>query len=145
MAEQFSQFMNKALGKNQDTAGIQFWASPERTGWLMKQGELIKTWRRRWFVLKQGKIFWFSSDRVTQDSVPRGIIDVNRCLSIKGAEDIVNRPHAFEISTADTSMFFIADTDKEKEDWINAVGRAIVRHSRSMLDQDQIDYNTAQR
>lgn len=28
------------------------------------------------------------------------------------------------------SMFFIADTDKEKEDWINAIGRAIVKHSR---------------
>lgn len=38
-------------------------------------------------------------------------------------------------------MFFVADTDKEKEDWINAVGRAIVRHSRSMTD-DQVDYTS---
>ena len=37
---------------------------------------------------------------------------VNRCLSIKGAEDILNKPHAFEVSTTDDSMFFIADTDK---------------------------------
>ena len=116
-------------------------------------------------------------------------LQVNRCLSIKGAEDILNKPHAFEVSTTDDSMFFIADTDKvgttyaalllhfmvshlhslscvrskkeavcakdrtvarasrvcsrsyqlsmcclccdqEKEDWINAVGRAIVRHSK---------------
>src|SRR5579875_3312549 len=35
---------------------------------------------------------------------------VNRCLSIKGAEDILNKPHAFEVSTTDDSMFFIADT-----------------------------------
>jgi len=28
-------------------------------------GEYIKTWRRRWFVLKQGKIFWFKSDIIT--------------------------------------------------------------------------------
>lgn len=47
-----------------------------------------------------------------QDSVPRGIIEVSQCLSIKGAEDTINRPHAFEISTADASMFFIADSDK---------------------------------
>ena len=87
---------------------------------------------------------------------------VNRCLSIKGAEDVLNKPHAFEITTVDSNYFFIADTDKvllrlawemvsmqhcgrcqwltlpaadltvlqEKEDWINAVGRAIVRHSK---------------
>jgi hypothetical protein len=55
---------------------------------------------------------------------------VKKCLSIKGAEDTINKPHAFEISTTDDNMFFIADSDKEKEDWINAVGRAIVKHSR---------------
>jgi hypothetical protein len=30
----------------------------------------------RWFVLKQGKVFWFKSDAVTQESVPRGVIEV---------------------------------------------------------------------
>eukprot|EP00877_Chromochloris_zofingiensis_P002787 jgi/Chrzof1/12509/Cz06g36250.t1 len=119
---------------------VEFWHNPERAGWLMKQGEYIKTWRRRWFVLKQGKIFWFKSDVVTPDSVPRGVIEVKKCLSIKGAEDAINKPHAFEISTTEDNMFFIADSDKDKEDWINAVGRAIVKHSRSLLDNDQADY-----
>lgn len=135
-----SQLLNQVLGKNQDTGGVEYWSNPERAGWLMKQGELIKTWRRRWVVLKNGKLFWFKTDIVTQTTAPRGIIEVNRCLSIKGAEDTINKPHAFEISTSDVNMFFIADTDKEKEDWINAVGRAIVRHSKSMLDRDQVDY-----
>jgi hypothetical protein len=47
-----------------------------------------------------------------QDSIPRGVIEVNRCLSIKGAEDAINKPHAFEISTTEDSMFFVADSDK---------------------------------
>ena len=35
-----SQLFNKVLGRNtqQDVCGIQFWSSPERCGWLMKQG-----------------------------------------------------------------------------------------------------------
>ena len=41
-------------------------------------------------------------------------VQVRRCLSIKGAEDLLNKPHAFEISTTDDSMFFIADTDKAR-------------------------------
>ncbi len=32
--------------------------------------------RFRWFVMKQGKIFWFKSDVLTPDSIPRGVIDV---------------------------------------------------------------------
>lgn len=74
-----------------------------------------------------------------QDSVPRGVIEVgicftppqgkfarayaasmlytlpvqvNRCLSIKGAEDAINKPYAFEISTTDSNMYFVADKDK---------------------------------
>lgn len=75
-----------------------------------------------------------------QNTEPRGIIEVNKCLSIKGAEDAINKPFAFEISTTDSNMYFVADSDKEKEDWINAVGRAIVRHSKSVLDNEQLDY-----
>lgn len=37
---------------------------------------------------------------------------MNNCLSIKGAEDALNKPHAFEITTSDDRMFFIADSDK---------------------------------
>ncbi|KAI8464766.1 MAG: PH-domain-containing protein [Monoraphidium minutum] len=134
--------MAALFGARKVETDVEFWHNPDRSGWLMKQGEYIKTWRRRWFVLKQGKIFWFKSDVVTPDSVPRGVIEVKKCLSIKGAEDTINKPHAFEISTTDDNMFFIADSDKEKEDWINAVGRAIVKHSRSLLDNDQADYTT---
>jgi hypothetical protein len=129
-------------GQKPHYGGVEYWHSPERCGWLNKQGEFIKTWRRRWFILKQGKIFWFMSDAVTQETIPRGVIDINKCLSIKGAEDTINKPFAFEVSTNSDSMFFIAETEKEKEDWINAVGRAIVKHSRSLLENDRGDYTS---
>ncbi|KAL1197009.1 Pleckstrin homology domain-containing protein 1 [Cardamine amara subsp. amara] len=57
-----------------DYGGVEFWSNPERTGWLTKQGEYIKTWRRRWFVLKQGKLFWFKDSDVTRISRPRGVV-----------------------------------------------------------------------
>lgn len=40
------------------------------------------------------------------------LTQVNKCLSIKGAEDSINKPNSFEISTMDSSQFFIADSDK---------------------------------
>lgn len=49
-----------------------------------------------------------------QDSVPRGVIDMARCLSIKGAEDLINKPYAFEIATQYDSMYYLADNDKAR-------------------------------
>eukprot|EP00245_Coleochaete_scutata_P016507 TRINITY_DN7734_c1_g1_i1.p1 TRINITY_DN7734_c1_g1~~TRINITY_DN7734_c1_g1_i1.p1 ORF type:complete len:165 (-),score=24.40 TRINITY_DN7734_c1_g1_i1:807-1244(-) len=126
--------------KKDEQLEIEFWKNPERAGWLMKQGEYIKTWRRRWFVLKQGKVFWFKDSDVNQHSRPRGVISVNQCLTIKGAEDVLNKPFAFELSTSNETMFFIADSDKEKEDWINSVGRSIVKHSKSVTEDEVLDY-----
>lgn len=31
---------------------------------------------------------------------------------------------------------------QEKEDWINAIGRSIVRHSRSVTDDEILDYDS---
>ncbi|GJN14560.1 hypothetical protein PR202_gb01403 [Eleusine coracana subsp. coracana] len=106
--------------------GVEFWHGPERTGWLTKQGEYIKTWRRRWFVLKQGRLFWFKDPAVT----------------LKGAEDVLNRQFAFELSTPAETMYFIADSEKEKEEWINSIGRSIVQHSRSVTDAEVVDYDS---
>ncbi|WCJ19825.1 hypothetical protein M5689_002099 [Euphorbia peplus] len=125
-----------------DPNSIEFWSNPERTGWLTKQGEYIKTWRRRWFVLKQGKLFWFKDSGVTRVSKPRGVIPVATCLTVKGAEDVLNKQGAFELSTRSETMYFVADTEKEKEDWINSIGRSIVQHSRSVTDSEIVDYDS---
>ncbi|KAK8946308.1 hypothetical protein KSP40_PGU004766 [Platanthera guangdongensis] len=123
--------------------GVEFWSDPERGGWLTKQGEYIKTWRKRWFVLKQGKLFWFKDSCITRTSVPRGIIPVSSCLTVKGADDVLNRQFAFELSTPRDTMYFIADSEKEKEEWINSIGRSIVQHSRSITDREIVDYDSA--
>lgn len=117
------------------TGGTEFWRAPDRCGWLLKQGDMLRNWRRRWFVLKDGKIFWFKTDSISALSLPRGVIEVKHCLSVKGAEEVLNKPFAFELSTQNDTMYFIAESDKEKEDWINSVGRAIVRHSRSLCEE----------
>uniref|UniRef100_A0A0D6R1M5 PH domain-containing protein n=1 Tax=Araucaria cunninghamii TaxID=56994 RepID=A0A0D6R1M5_ARACU len=128
--------------REEEQQSVDFWNAPERTGWLMKQGEYIKTWRRRWFVLKKGRLFWFKENYITRDSKPRGVIQVNTCLTVKGAEDVLNKQFAFELSTSRETMYFIADNDKEKEEWINSIGRSIVQHSRSVTESEVVDYDS---
>ncbi|PIN09091.1 hypothetical protein CDL12_18328 [Handroanthus impetiginosus] len=142
MASLWRAAMDSIQGGTDDYDGVEFWGTPERAGWLNKQGEYIKTWRRRWFVLRQGKLFWFKESTVTRSSRPRGVIPVANCLTVKGAEDVLNRQFAFELSTRNDTMYFIADSEKEKEDWINSIGRSIVQHSRSVTDGEILDYDS---
>ena len=51
-----------------------------KEGWLWKQGGLVRTWRRRWFVITDGCLFYFESVQVSDVSrLDRKEFD-RRCL-----------------------------------------------------------------
>jgi hypothetical protein len=52
------------LSRLQTEDEVEFWSNPEKSGWMYSQGEVIKTWRRRWFVLKSGFLFRFADSNV---------------------------------------------------------------------------------
>jgi PH domain len=62
--------------KNADE--VEFWERPDKEGWLQSQGEVIKTWRKRWFVLKDGFLFRFLDNKVSASSKIRGIVDLSK-------------------------------------------------------------------
>jgi hypothetical protein len=70
-----------------------------------------------------------------------GVIDLKSCLTVKSAGDKCGRKHAFEVATAKRVFFMCADTEKAKDEWIGAIGRAIVRFAASsgMADGDDDD------
>lgn len=57
--------LNKLLGRGTDTGGVEFWRQPERSGWLMKQGE-------RWMV-HQGCL-WVGSSAAAHVPMPAASI-----------------------------------------------------------------------
>jgi hypothetical protein len=71
---------------------------------------------------------------------PHGIIDLKACLTVKSAEDKTGKPHAFEVATPEHTYYMYAETDAEKDEWIGAIGKAIVRHSTSYkVDEEDED------
>lgn len=44
---------------------VQYWRAPDKAGWLQSQSEVMKMWRKRWFVLKHGYLFRFLSPDVS--------------------------------------------------------------------------------
>ncbi|XP_066452403.1 cytohesin-4 isoform X1 [Eleutherodactylus coqui] len=65
---------------------------PQREGWLLKTGGRVKTWKKRWFILKDNCLYYFE---YTTDKDPLGIIPLeNLCVEL--AED-PKKPHCFDL------------------------------------------------
>ena len=57
----------------------------------------------------------------------------------KSAELKAKRRNALMVSTADSEFLMFAETEKEKDDWIGAIGKAIVRCSNVFTDEDGVE------
>mmetsp|Transcript_25649 Transcript_25649/g.54796 ORF Transcript_25649/g.54796 Transcript_25649/m.54796 type:complete len:312 (+) Transcript_25649:242-1177(+) len=103
----------------------------EHEGFLTKQSMWLKDWRRRYFLLKGSKLFYCSNEY----STPHGMIDLAVCNSVQSADLKSRKRNSFEISTREITYLLYADTEREKDDWIGWLGRAIVRSSSSYYTQ----------
>jgi len=104
---------------NYDVSGGEF------EGWLTKKSMWWGEWRRRYFILKGTKLFFAKKEYTS----PHGMIDLAHCTTVKSADLKTSMRNSFEISTPEVTYLLYADTEKDKDDWIGSVGRAIVRCS----------------
>jgi len=108
--------------------------NPVKEGFLEKQSRHLKRWKRRWFVLQDSVLYSFKNQREYTD--PTEVIDLRVFSSVKSSEDYTNRPHSFDVYSSDTVFSMVAESEADKEDWIRAIGRAIVI-SRTKSWQDE--------
>ena len=79
---------------------------------------------------------YFSKDTTDE---PHGIIDLKDCLTVKSAEEKSGKPHSFEVATPEHTYYMFADDEASKDEWIGAIGKAIVRYSRSYRPEEVDD------
>jgi hypothetical protein len=101
--------------------------NPTMEGWLTKQSAWMGFWRRRYFVLQDSKLFFATAVK----EAPHGMIDLSQCMTVKSAEIKANKKFAIEVSTTETTFYMHADNEKEKDEWIGAIGRSIVQASKT--------------
>jgi len=87
----------------------------EVTGWLTKQGGSIKTWKKRWFILKNGVFSYYKNKG---DPEPKGSITLATASAIRVVE---KKKHYFEIVTPSRTYAFVSEDDDDRDRWINAL------------------------
>ena len=116
--------------------------NPDREGWLWKQGGRYKSWKRRWFILKDKCLYYFE---YTTDKEPRGIIPLEG-LQVRDVSEKV-KPNCFELYSTlgpgsvikacktdqegrvsegrHTTYRMYSATEDEREEWIKAIQTSI--------------------
>ncbi|GLV35231.1 uncharacterized protein CBL_01620 [Carabus blaptoides fortunei] len=102
--------------------------SLEKSGHLAKLGGKLKTWRKRWFVLKNGILmYWKSQNDVNRK--PQGQIVLDEICRITRAEGAAT----FEISTGKKTYYLTADSIATMEDWIRVLQNVQRRNATKLL------------
>jgi hypothetical protein len=112
-------------------------SNPQKTGWLEKQSRYLKRWKRRFFALQDSILYSFKDEKSLTS--PTEIIDLRIYSSVKSSEDYTHRPYSFDVYSSDTIFSMIASSEQEKEDWIRAIGRAIVVSRTRQWQEDEDD------
>eukprot|EP00013_Stygamoeba_regulata_P015049 CAMPEP_0177681830 /NCGR_PEP_ID=MMETSP0447-20121125/30932_1 /TAXON_ID=0 /ORGANISM="Stygamoeba regulata, Strain BSH-02190019" /LENGTH=476 /DNA_ID=CAMNT_0019191287 /DNA_START=108 /DNA_END=1538 /DNA_ORIENTATION=- len=88
----------------------------EKAGFLTKEGGSIKTWKRRWCVLKNGALHYSKS----QTSQQLGIIPLDKAGKIETTDLRLKKgkKHCFIVETPQRTYFIDADTEDERNSWI---------------------------
>ncbi|XP_054466550.1 pleckstrin homology domain-containing family A member 2 [Anoplopoma fimbria] len=93
-----------------------------RCGYCVKQGNVRKSWKRRFFTLDDNAVSYYKSemDKEPLRAVPlRDIQKVHECLVKSG--DLLLRDNLFEIITSSRTFYIQTDSPEEMHCWIRDI------------------------
>ncbi|CAD8043699.1 unnamed protein product [Paramecium primaurelia] len=109
-----------------------------KEGWLEKESRVFKSWRKRWFVLTTTTLYTFKAEK--QYSNPTELIPLSTISTIKSCQEETNKENTFKIDTPETTFFLMSNNNQEKEAWIGAIGKAMVKlHMKKNQKDDDFD------
>ncbi|XP_059360090.1 pleckstrin homology domain-containing family A member 2-like [Carassius carassius] len=93
-----------------------------RSGYCVKQGNVRKSWKRRYFILDDQTVSYYKSE---MDKEPlrsirlQDVLKVNECLVKSG--DLLSRDNLFEIITSTRTFYIQTDTPEDMKGWIKDI------------------------
>eukprot|EP00938_MAST-03A_sp_MAST-3A-sp1_P002552 g2552.t1 len=106
--------------------------SKEKKGFLQKRGGNIfrKSWHKRYVVLKEGSIYYYTSNRKNERC--RGSYLINKSCTVQHTdkESSLDYPNTFKVKGRRFELIFAAKSALEEQSWIDCI-RNVIKDSRS--------------
>ena len=127
--------------KGRSTADV---STAEQTGWLHKEGETNRDFRRRFFVLNGASLAYFKEEEDVARGESKGELTVAAVSHLHATSkeaasiDSSNLPRCFAVDASSGRRYILlAETVEQKVEWIRALGAAIGRpvHARPRLEE----------
>jgi hypothetical protein len=104
---------------------------PDHSGYLTKQGGFVRSWKKRWFILKNNFLYYFKSPNHLSDT--KGAVLLEDATAQRA--NFQGKENGFTIKTPDRLYYMYSDTPLETEGWINAINKAATARQRSITVQ----------
>ncbi|MCL4143506.1 UNVERIFIED_CONTAM: hypothetical protein GTU68_014369 [Idotea baltica] len=102
--------------------------SLEKAGYLTKLGGKLKTWKKRYFVLKDGALsYWKSQSEIHRK--PAGEIGLDHGCTVSRSEGA----HTFEVNTGKKVYYLTADNTTLVEEWVRVLQNVLRRNATRLL------------
>ncbi|XP_061086725.1 pleckstrin homology domain-containing family A member 1 isoform X4 [Conger conger] len=96
-----------------------------KAGYCVKQGAVMKNWKRRYFLLDENSVSYFKSDLEKDPLRMIPLKEVHKVQECKQS-DIMMRDNLFEVVTTSRTFYIQSDSPEDMHSWIKAISGAIV-------------------
>ncbi|KAJ8404782.1 hypothetical protein AAFF_G00331690 [Aldrovandia affinis] len=96
-----------------------------KAGYCVKQGAVMKNWKRRYFLLDENSMSYFKSDLEKDPLRMIALKEVHKVQECKQS-DIMMRDNLFEVVTTSRTFYIQSDSPEDMHSWIKAISGAIV-------------------
>lgn len=122
-----------SLHKSSETYGTYDQINLQKSGYLSKLGGRLKTWRRRWFVFKDGVLCYYRSQSDANKGKPRAKIPLDISCRVLATGD----SSTFQLATEKKVYYLTADSIATLEEWIKVFNSALKHNSSYSLQESQ--------
>eukprot|EP00035_Acanthoeca_spectabilis_P005976 m.119339 g.119339 ORF g.119339 m.119339 type:complete len:394 (+) comp13289_c0_seq1:267-1448(+) len=112
-----------------------------RSGWMCKQGFVVKNWKMRWCILDSKALYYFTTPQADR---PKGVIPLQGYAAVEVTA--AKKQHTFKLQhPTQRDWFFTCTDDTGMKKWIAEIqlvaNRGAVQHDPSSDQQeDEVDY-----
>ncbi|XP_034564579.1 pleckstrin homology domain-containing family A member 1-like isoform X3 [Notolabrus celidotus] len=96
-----------------------------KAGYCVKQGAVMKNWKRRYFMLEENALSYYKSDLEREALRLIPLKEIHKVQECKQSE-LMMRDNLFEMVTSSRTFYIQADSPEDMHSWIKAISGAIV-------------------
>ena len=109
-----------------------------KSGWLLKLGEHVKNWKKRWFVLTGPMLFYYEAPENNQIK-PKGKVNMlgGKVEFGPKIDELYEKQFAFGFTCANSSRryVFVCESASELDDWVTTISSCVTAKGAGKLQK----------